>query len=80
MAALKKQAELQLDNPSEALAHVLVNFQEPYLELLDDGINRDAYQELGKTIRCIAQALSETFADVSNDEEDFDDFGDGDDD
>lgn len=81
MATNKKQQNIELGNPSEVLAGVLVNFQDSYLEMLDDGLNKDAFRELGKTIRCLSQALADSsFSEIADDDNELElDFEDDDD-
>ena len=44
-------------NATEVLGHCLVRSHEAYLNLVDEGFSSDLYREVGRTVRCLAQAL-----------------------
>lgn len=56
------------DNSTEVVADAFILCVDLYLKLLESGKHQAAFQELGKTIRCMVKALEPSF-----NESDFDD-------
>ena len=44
-------------NSAEVLASCLLKSHNTYLNLVDEGFSSDLYREVGRTVRCLAQAL-----------------------
>ena len=61
MAAITKNHSININtgNAMEVLGHCLVRSHEAYLNLVDEGFSSDLYREVGRTVRCLAQALVE---------------------
>lgn len=69
MATVKK-FDFEYVDGTQTLAESLGMLLKPYVDLLDDGLNSNAYQELGKTIRSLASSLAEaSFSNIEDDEE-----------
>lgn len=59
MTATTKTETTSIDNPTEVLASCLLKTHALYLELLNTGFASDLYKEAGKTVRALAQNLSD---------------------
>ena len=61
MAAITNDQSTNINtgNATEVLGHCLVRSHEAYLNLVDEGFSSDLYREVGRTVRCLAQALVE---------------------
>ena len=57
MAAVTNNQNINTDNATEVLANCLLKSHETYLNLVDEGFSSDLYREVGRTVRCLAQAL-----------------------
>jgi hypothetical protein len=66
MAAITTTETTNL-TPTEVLADCLTKTNALYLELLNSGFASDLYKEAGKTVRALAQSLSE--ASIAYDED-----------
>ena len=58
------------DNSTEVVADAFILCVDLYLKLLENGKHESAYQELGKTIRCMVKALEPSFNDSDFDDDD----------
>ena len=57
MAAITNNQSINIGNATEVLANCLLKSHETYLNLVDEGFSSDLYREVGRTVRCLAQAL-----------------------
>jgi len=57
MAAVTNNQNINTDNATKVLANCLLKSHETYLNLVDEGFSSDLYREVGRTVRCLAQAL-----------------------
>ncbi len=57
MAIEADDTSVDFGNPVEVLGLCLLKTTNLFIELAGDGINRDAYREVAKTVRCLTHAL-----------------------
>ena len=57
MAAITNDQSINIGNATEVLANCLLKSHQTYLNLVDEGFSSDLYREVGRTVRCLAQAL-----------------------
>ena len=59
MAAITNNQSININtgNATEVLTHCLLKSHQTYLNLVDEGFSSDLYREVGRTVRCLAQAL-----------------------
>ena len=59
MAAITKDQSnnINIGNATEVLSSCLLKSHQTYLNLIDEGFSSDLYREVGRTVRCLAQAL-----------------------
>jgi hypothetical protein len=73
MAAITKNQSINIGNAGEVLANCLLKSHQTYLTLVDEGFSSDLYREVGRTVRCLAQALVDagmTYDEVGEDVDD----------
>lgn len=75
MAAITNNQSVNLGNPQEVLADCLIKTHCIYLGLIDQGFSSDLYREVGRTVRCLAQALAEASITYDEIDDDVDDNG-----
>jgi len=61
MAAITndQSININLGNATEVLSNCLLKSHQTYLNLVDEGFSSDLYREVGRTVRCLAQAIVE---------------------
>ena len=72
MTEITKNRSIDIGNANEVLANCLLKSHQAYLTLVDEGFSSDLYREVGRTVRCLAQALvdaSMPYDDLANLEE-----------
>ena len=72
MTEITKNRSIDIGNATEVLANCLMESTKAYLTLVDEGFSSDLYREVGRTVRCLAQALvdaSMPYDDLANLEE-----------
>ena len=59
MAAITNDQSTNINtgNATEVLSSCLLKSHQAYLSLVDEGFSSDLYREVGRTVRCLAQAL-----------------------
>ena len=57
MTAITNDENINIGNATEVLANCLMETTKAYLTLVDEGFSSDLYREVGRTVRCLTQAL-----------------------
>ncbi len=72
MTTVTNYQNINIGNPCEVLASILIQTHDTYVDAVSAGQSPDAYKELGHTVRILAQSLAEAAIPYNEDLEDID--------